>query len=1241
MQIEEGSGYTVEPKEPSNFTCISRNWEQINCTWDRPQNYVHTEYELTFKLSGVIPEKAVNLSVLNKTSNSAMLQWSLPFPLQSFPPGVTHKIMYQNHWDKDKDWKVIIIDTEHRLHKRHFNLTGLEYANTVYDIRVFLRSAKAVGENMYSEKSDITFRTLPTLPSFSPRTDIGSFEIIENNGNRDIYLYWQTIPQYYENGDNFKYQINHVEENGHKIILEPIETTRTYAKFKGLSFYNYRFKIVSTNKVGINKNYTEIVVPSRDEMPHEPIAFTKMAFEGGLYELSWKPPITYKDITNPITNYTIFWCDNERDRPYQCTGYLNWTHVSKTTTVYNITVPDPNKVYQFAISANTNRGSSGMIWSSCTVIHTKVLGKMKSVWINRIGSDFIEVGWKLDCSDRIGIVEGFKIYYCPIMSPLDRDKCKGPKLNITIKSYSHMIGGIVKNLTPYTTYMLEVTTVTKNGESQPSEPLYNTTLEGAPSTSPLNVKVSNVTNTTMFITWQSPGAMNGVLRYYEVYYNDLMKKVEEANHIRLMGLLAYTEYNVSVAACTVACSEKSPITKQRTKIGIPGKIDIPKVRFINSSQVIVTWDPPQYPAGPIKLIYYEIETSYGEIQNVTKMEAQLSIPDCNTVGRERQYKFRVRAVNIGPNNEHLTGPWSEPGEGNCFGDGLSQTVVVIMWVIGVVILVAILSCCGYGGNRAMLKCRDMQNIDVKLPPGLTSNTKLLHKGDESHIRQPSADSSGCSSAQESVTSSLTTTEFQISSDSGTEVDPVPVSPDKLLETLSNWESSSASLRQRSVLRGPETMSRCWESYVPVKTADPNLNEILSLARSTPNLTDSTGYTTSPQTWPSTGYISMLSSEDLSGNPSPPTSRGNTVLNASGCYSVVGMVAKPTRAPSEEDGDDGVDSAETVHDTLISIKTGVNLANNSYVPFIMKKPMETKNKERETLKEKQKEKPSTVDTFKLDELGTLVESDIKSEVDALMSHVTASDKTMTTSKPYFQTSHLLGTVHQRYTLPSSLEQPEKSNVRSFSASTSLTDSSNKPLVFMNPTLLPGLSTSLTDTTSTPLTDTTSTSSTDTTSTLTKPHVSDRRSAFSEPSRLLTRPKKNKETLKLQKTSHHLHNSMPSENFSKPPVLASPVQQQQQQEKMELPSMNVMEDIKEMEDFKEDLVSAISWDATTKGTDEKKPSAKLNPNRHPIVVKQSSGYVTIVENPNSAMLQKTATSQSDEQYSKVTVVPNTMQ
>lgn len=56
---------------------------------------------------------------------------------------------------------------------------------------------------------------------------------------------------------------------------------------------------------------------------------------------------------------------------------------------------------------------------------------------------------------------------------------------------------------------------------------------------------------------------------------------------------------------------------------------------------------------------------------------------------------------------------------------------------------------------------------------------------EQHIRQSSADSSGCSSGQESVTSSLTS-DSQVSSDSGTEIDPMPVSPNKLLETLPAW-----------------------------------------------------------------------------------------------------------------------------------------------------------------------------------------------------------------------------------------------------------------------------------------------------------------------------------------------------------------------------------------------------------------------------------------------------------------------
>jgi len=36
----------------------------------------------------------------------------------------------------------------------------------------------------------------------------------------------------------------------------------------------------------------------------------------------------------------------------------------------------------------------------------------------------MELRWKLDCSDRIGAVLGFRIFYCPVVS-INNSACKG------------------------------------------------------------------------------------------------------------------------------------------------------------------------------------------------------------------------------------------------------------------------------------------------------------------------------------------------------------------------------------------------------------------------------------------------------------------------------------------------------------------------------------------------------------------------------------------------------------------------------------------------------------------------------------------------------------------------------------------------------------------------------------------------------------------------------------------------
>ncbi|KAK0096530.1 hypothetical protein PV326_005230 [Microctonus aethiopoides] len=978
------------PEMPENFTCVSKNWENLLCSWDPVENHVETEITLLFKLQGrsgkrnafacpadiekknppntcfwdvstnpiyrqpydtyyfliivtnvlgnetflvtfhhfehVIPAKPANLSVVSKTIDSAMIHWTIPFPMVNFPVGLCHRIAVQHQWDFEKQWQIIDLPKNlgrnSTVKNLYYNLTGLEHANTVYDIRVFMKSSVAKGEDRWSNFSHITFRTLPRLPGMSARTDIGSFEIMENKEDRDVYLYWQAIPLQLENGDNFEYRVDYIEMNGHKVSIKPNETTRTYAKFKAISFKSYRFVISTLNVVGFHPEKAVIFIPSRQEIPSEPLAFTKIAFNDGLYELSWKTPIRNKK----ITNYTIFWCDNDRDRPYQCTGYLDWIHVPKNTTVYNITVPDPRKVYQFAISSNTPEGSSGMVWASCTVIHDGVIGKMKSVWITQRGSNSITVSWKLDCSDRIGNVEGFNIYYCPIVSPRNL-KCKEPKKHTKIPAGPRTTSGVITNLKPYTTYMINVAVVTKSGEGLHSNPLHDTTFEAAPSTPPQNVQITDVTNTTLYVSWESPTAMNGVLRYYEVHYSGNVLKVEESTHVLLRDLLPFKNYSIHVTACTVECSEPSPVIYRLTEIGKPGKIaKIPTVRFINSTHMIIMWSKPFTFGG--NLDYYQISSGNGEIQNSTKMEIQLPIPDCK-INDRRVYYFQVRAVNIDQNGEHFIGPWSDPGENNCYNDGSSNRIYTIIWIIcGMCGLVFIL-CLAYTSRRMWLKCKDMQDIQVEMPPGLAPCEKLLQKiSGEQHIRQ-SSDSSHCSGGQESVTSSLTS-DSHVSADSGTEIDPITISQNKLLETPITWDTSS--LRQRNVgttRLGTLTDSLKWDSYGKGGKLDEIIDDSI-LARSTPNLTNSPGFMMPQQTWSSTGYISMPSSEELSSNPSPtPADTEHT-----GSYSAVGIV--PSVIPSK------IDPSKSLNNSLLNPSKDNIKPNVPYVSLasLEKKLLET-------------------------------------------------------------------------------------------------------------------------------------------------------------------------------------------------------------------------------------------------------------------------------------------------------------
>ena len=132
----------------------------------------------------------------------------------------------------------------------------------------------------------------------------------------------------------------------------------------------------------------------------------------------------------------------------QCEGQLDWKHVENSNYSVNISLPS-NHVYQFAVAANTKNLSSGMVWSTCTILHNKLVAKLKTVTVDVVRKTSMVVRWRLDCSDRVGIVTGYKVVYCPIESHHDTSECINGKIYEQETSDAH---ATISNLDPWTIY---------------------------------------------------------------------------------------------------------------------------------------------------------------------------------------------------------------------------------------------------------------------------------------------------------------------------------------------------------------------------------------------------------------------------------------------------------------------------------------------------------------------------------------------------------------------------------------------------------------------------------------------------------------------------------------------------------------------------------------------------------------------------------------------------------------------
>lgn len=988
-----------EPQDVQNLTCISRNWQQLNCTWVQPPNPVRVKYNLTYVVAdfrdtspcpknqngkvnwcywkdsefdhrnkwiltftaqnalksgvefkhdinvweSVIPKPAENFAAYAAGPDSVNLTWELPHPMDTFPGKVWQEVSYREHPEgtppEELEWMMAppgpdLVKPplfEKLVYKK--TIEGL-YAYMQYDFRVRLHTgAGDIREHMWSDAAVTTCKTDPKLPTEKVRTDIGLFEIEQNVNVRDIYVNWQRLDSVFKNGPDFHYHVEVFDDNSGEVLTKDqseVEIHDDYAKFMNMeNSLRFRFEIRPVNSVGKGGNETmsTVIVPEKNAVLSFPRRFQVIAYNeknSTTYGVKWN--ITEEQMQKQkIESVSIYWCKKKayEDR---CMEKIDWINVNPLLPIKNITDLKEEPLYNFGISVNSNKSSSGIKWISCIANHGSKLPPIDKFEGVALSPTDVELKWNLDCRSRSVDTTGFNISYC-VLDLKKTDCSKNSDVQYIAVEDGSACQLNVSSLHPFTDYVFSIASETEFGISRWSKSLHLKTKEGVPSGKPQNISIIGSSENWIRLEWKQPEQheRNGIIRAYKVTSEPAVVpwSIKANNDSEVIvydftGLEAYTDYKFMIFACTGInsnCGNNPATITVKTDVGVPGPVE---GIYVNDDRL--QWNLDDCNG---KTCFFEIHYGTNKSYNSSKGQTAVNLQDLNINCTEYKGKIdvKIRAVSeFNKQGKRLTGDWKQETV-NCPLPGIMAWWLILLiacvCIIATVILVAIGSFGRTKIKKFLLDC----NRELELPPGLGPNspahddrdytmvqsqvidscykTRIPSKnppfsnpeeqelipdkarqsrnpsGDSGTSENDPVDSSGCSTGSESDSSSGSHRVPQSSdSGTGTEVGFPPESK--------NWESG---LRLRTpappyVRPGlPQNITSA--GYVSVSSV-PNLpvgsmEDGLSLQQSTSSLALGT-----PSHQPlvtrraSTGYISMPD-QDSEGVNVPLEMLGNVTL----------------------------------------------------------------------------------------------------------------------------------------------------------------------------------------------------------------------------------------------------------------------------------------------------------------------------------------------------------------------------
>uniref|UniRef100_A0A8C3GUX8 Sidekick cell adhesion molecule 1 n=1 Tax=Corvus moneduloides TaxID=1196302 RepID=A0A8C3GUX8_CORMO len=408
---------------------------------------------------------------------------------------------------------------------RQFTATDLS-PESAYIFRTSAKTRQGWGEPLEATVITTEKRERPAPPRqvMTPQGDVSS---------RSLVLKW--VPG--SDGSSpiryFTIQVRELPNGDWQTYSSSISHEATSCVVESLNpFTSYKLRVKATNDIGDSDFSAETeAVTTLQDVPDEPpssVLVTPHTTSSVLVQ--WQPP-KVESLNGLLLGYRIYYRELDYDagpgteskniqNPSALRAELTPQSSFKTVnsssalTTYELTQLKKYKRYEVLMTAYNVIGES----PTSTPVEVFV-GEAapalapQNIQVNSLSASQLELTWDPPPADsQNGNIQGYKIYYWESDTLNDTEKVKVLFLPETTVR--------LKNLTSHTRYLVCISAFNAAGDGPRSSPAQGRTHQAAPS-APSFLAFSEITCTTLNVSWGEPAAANGVLQGYRVVYEPL------------------------------------------------------------------------------------------------------------------------------------------------------------------------------------------------------------------------------------------------------------------------------------------------------------------------------------------------------------------------------------------------------------------------------------------------------------------------------------------------------------------------------------------------------------------------------------------------------------------------------------------------------------------------------------------------------------------------------------------------